>query len=263
MKGVAKIILGTDDCGLEPHATLVASILRRSSIPLWVRCYYRGASMPSGFEVPGLRVEFFPAESDLTGIFPAHVTQPCLDRFLGIRDFTDWDEALVLDWDQIFLMDVAEIFNLNLGDSLIGARLDERSIESAAREWLSRQLPDTLGILAQGKWPWLGVMLNLKEMREIGFWQRFEAIQRALGLEEQLALALAVEGKVTPWPIRYNCVYQWDGEPRSDAVLHFTMPVKPWHGQGIPGEDLWWTERSSWEGLRSGAVTAAAEGTIG
>ena len=105
MSEVAKIILGTDDVGLEPHATLVASIVRRSTIPVHVRCFYRGPKIPPDFTVPGLKVEFFEVHSELDGDFPSHVTQPCLDRFLGLRDFDDWDTALVLDWDQLFLLD--------------------------------------------------------------------------------------------------------------------------------------------------------------
>ena len=249
----ANILLGSDKEGLGPHATLLASIMRRTSVPVNVRCYYRGRDMPKSFSINGLSVEFVPPNESPVGTYPELITQPCLDRFLGIRDCDRWDKALVLDWDQLFLCDIAEVFYRDLGDSLVGARLDEENIMVRANHWLRRTLPKRYENKSSHRWVWLGAMLNLSVMRAENFWEKFLVIQQDLKFEEQITLSLAVEGRVAEWPVRMNHVIEWDGQPQDgEAILHYTMGNKPWHNNGVPGIEFWQEEQTTWGQLRHG-----------
>lgn len=249
----ANILLGADEKGMTPHATLIASIMRRSSIPVHVRCYCRMDIIPRNFKVRNLTVEFLPVRDALAGAFPAHVTQPCLDRFLGIRECDDWDRALVLDWDQLFEMDIAEFFERDMKDNLIGAKLDHNTIGSALTQWFGRKIPSQYAEQAKTqKWPWLGCMLNLSKMRDESFWDKFVETHNSLGFEEQMTLAFAVDGSIDEWPPRYNSVFQWDGsieKHNEGRVLHFTMPNKPWGKHKVPAQHIWERERSTWDDL--------------
>jgi len=252
----AKIILGTDNKGLEPHATLVASILRRSSVPIHIRCYYRGSDKPSDFTAyqGWLKVEFLDVVNPLVGTIPAHITLPCFDRVSGVRDFTDWDKALMLDWDQLCLMDVAEFFKQDMGDNLMAARLDEETIIKAASEWFQRQLPSDLSHLYEAKWPWLGCMFNLSQMRAENTWEKIVGYQNKLGWEEQLSIALAVEGRIREWPYSWNCCPLWEKPADWGFVLHYSTPRKPWDDPKMPAANIWWQEKTDWNDLRQEKV---------
>src|SRR5687767_6955297 len=54
--------LSSDRDSFAVHATLIASIVRRTSRPLWVKFFCRGF-LAKSFEVPGLRVDFLAVES--------------------------------------------------------------------------------------------------------------------------------------------------------------------------------------------------------
>ncbi|WP_200393098.1 glycosyltransferase [Roseibacillus ishigakijimensis] len=253
MGETANILIATDDAGLEPHATVIASLVRRCTLPVHVRCYYRGHARPEDFERKGLKVEFLEPVKSPAGRFPAHVSQPAMDRFLGIRDCCDWDRALVLDWDQLVLTDVRPLFELDFGGHLLAARLWHKNLADAAWDWFRRRLPPEFEEAGQGEFFYLGPLLNLEAMREEGFWERFLAVQEAVGYEEQIALALAGQGRVLGLAAKWNLVPGWDrpGE-NPDGILHYTMPSKPWSHPGVEMAEYWHREQVSWEELKEG-----------
>ncbi len=96
-----KIALSSDARGHAYSATLLASILRRTAQPVWVRYWCRGF-LPESFTSGPLRVEFIRTEEAVTGRYPGHVNQAVFDRLRVIRDGTDWDRCLIMDHDDYF-----------------------------------------------------------------------------------------------------------------------------------------------------------------
>jgi len=80
-----QIAISTDERGFAFNATLVASILRRASRPVWVRCWRRGF-LPESVEVGALRKEFFRAEEEVSGKYPAMSGPAAYDLLRVIRD---------------------------------------------------------------------------------------------------------------------------------------------------------------------------------
>lgn len=99
---------------------------------------------------------------------------------------------------------------------------------------------------------YMGPLLNLRRMREEGFWSHFLEVHQHLGFEEQLTLALATAGRIKPLNKRFNLVPRWEkpDEPL-DCVLHYTTPEKPWNSEG-EFNHFWESEVTTWEQLRTG-----------
>jgi hypothetical protein len=85
-----QIALSTDAKGNPINATLIASILRRTKVPVHVRCWCRGF-LSESFESGPLKVEFIPTDEVVTGKFPSQSGPAAYDRLLVIRDCPDWD----------------------------------------------------------------------------------------------------------------------------------------------------------------------------
>jgi lipopolysaccharide biosynthesis glycosyltransferase len=247
------ILMGTDEAGFEPNATVLASIARRSSLPVHGRFYFRGESLPCNFAINNLIVEFFEPKGSPTAEFPDHVTQPAMDRLLGIRDFDDWDSALVMDYDQLCFADLSELFDdFDFEGQLLAGRFWGRSIADAAREWFGRALPVEYLREGEGDYFYMGPLLNLSLMRQENTWDRFLEVHEKLEMEEQLSLAVACEGRVKELEPKWNSVPDWDQpmEPLN-CILHFTMPAKPWNCEVNFGS-FWFGEKISWSDLREG-----------
>jgi hypothetical protein len=112
------IALSTDQRGFAINATLIASILRRASRPVHVRCWCRGF-LAESFETGPLKVEFLAASGEAPGKYPLLSGPAAYDRLLVIRDCPDWDRCMVMDYDQLVLCDLAPLFDLDLGDHLL------------------------------------------------------------------------------------------------------------------------------------------------
>ena len=110
-----RLALSTDAKGHPYHATLIASILRRTALPVHVRCWCRGFA-PESFERGPLKVEFIPTDEEVTGKFPGYVGPAVFDRLRVIRDAQDWDRCMVRNQDQLVRCDLAPLFELGPGN---------------------------------------------------------------------------------------------------------------------------------------------------
>ena len=78
--------------------------------------------------------------------------------------------------------------------------------------------------------------------------------RRALmvGMEEQIALTVACEGRIMGIDPSWNLVPQWDKPEAPGGVLHFTGPEKPWNAPWLRCAAWWQAQHTTWEQLRSG-----------
>lgn len=251
-----RIALSTDAKGHAPHATLIASILRRTQSPVHVRCWSRGFS-PESFESGRLKVEFIRTDEEVTGKFPGYVGPAVFDRLRVIRDAEDWDRCLIMDYDQVALCDLAPLFDMDLGDCLLAAKMQGPGVDMAyaMRTWIKRPLPEGWEHVAEYPYFSMGPLLNLKAMREAGTWEKLLAAHAAFGVDEQLSLTAATEGRTMGFDLKWNLFPKSDirdGEV-PEGVIHWLGWPKPWHkGAKVWRPDIWESEKSSWEHLRMG-----------
>ena len=251
-----RIALSPDAKGHPQHATLLASILRRTSLPVHVRCWCRGFS-PASFESGRLKVEFIPTDEEVTGKFPEYVGPAVFDRLRVIRDAPDWDKCLIMDYDQLALCDLAPLFEMDLGDHLLAAKMQGPGVDMAyaMKTWIKRPLPEGWEHVADYPYFSMGPLLNLKAMREAGTWDKLMAAHAAFGVDEQLSLTAATEGRTMGFDRKWNLFPKSDihGDEIPDGVVHWLGWPKPWHkGAKVWRPDIWESEKSSWEHLRMG-----------
>jgi histo-blood group ABO system transferase len=251
-----RIALSTDAKGHPQHATLIASILRRTNHPVHVRCWCRGF-LPESFETGPVKVEFIHTDEEVTGKFPGYVGPAVFDRLRVIRDATDWDKCLIMDYDQLALCDLAPLFDLDLGDHLLAAKMQGPGVDMAyaMKTWIKRPLPEGWDHVAEYPYFSMGPLLNLKAMREAGTWDKLMAAHAAFGVDEQLSLTAATEGRTTGFDRKWNLFPKSDiseGEV-PEGVIHWLGWPKPWHKDAkVWRPDIWESEKSSWEHLRMG-----------
>ncbi len=251
-----RIALSSDAKGHPYHATLIASILRRTELPVHVRYYCRGFASES-FEAGPLKVEFIATSEEVTGKFPGYVGPAVFDRLRVIRDATDWDRCLIMDYDQLALCDLAPLFEMDLGDHLLAAKMQGPGVDMAhaMRTWVKQPFPNGWDHVAEYPYFSMGPLLNLAAMREAGTWDKLVAAHAAFGVDEQLSLTAATEGRTIGFERKWNLFPKSDihGELVPNGVIHWLGWPKPWHdGANVWRPDLWESEKSSWEHLRLG-----------
>lgn len=259
MMNPIRIAISTDARGYSRNATLIASIVRRTKREVSVRCYTRGFSRPS-FSTKNLTVEFIRATEDRGGRFPGYVSAAVFDRLQIIHDAADWDRALIMDYDQLALRDLGELFDMDMGRNLLAAKMhgDGVDLDFAMKKWRKEPMPE--GYRKTRRYPYftMGPLLNLKEMRKRGTWEKLLAAHKAFNADEQIALTAATEGRTMALdPI-------WNLFPRSDfdestvpeGVIHWLGWPKPWHmDRSTWRVEVWEAESCNWEMLRNGLWT--------
>lgn len=242
--------------GFGANGTLLASISRRTSALVHVRCWCRGFSQES-FEIGNLKVEFFEAAGEIPGRFPGYVGPAVFDRLSVIRDCPDWDRCLIMDYDQVAFCDLAPLFEMDLGDRLLAAKMQGAGVnlEYAMREWIRRPMPEGWEDAAANPYFSMGPLLNLAEMRKAGTWEKLMAAQEAFRADENLALVAATEGRTMDFDRKWNLFPPHEVSDREvpDGVVHWLGWPKPWHEDSkVWRPELWESERCSWEHLRMG-----------
>lgn len=218
------LAISTDEQYFGYNATLIASILRRTSLPVHVRCWVRGG-LPEAFNTGPLKVEFISMDDE--GMSKFH-SQPGSADYFRLRvflDCPDWDRCLVMTHDLLALCDLWPLFELDLGDHLLAKR---------------RELPE---------------LLNLKAMRETGIWDTSTAAHSAVSSAQQLSLVAALNEQCLPLAAKWNLCAKADitNDKVPEAVIQWSGWPKPWHRNAkVWRPDIWLSEEASWEHLRMG-----------
>lgn len=249
------VIISSDTRGIEPNATLIASLCAIFNKKVRIRLFSRELEQFSFFS-RNLEIEIVhtPVGLQLDGRVPDHVSSAgTFDRIAAIPYCTDWDRAVILDYDQVVIGDPSGLFDLNLGDSLVAGRLwPDRTFGDACREWFGRELPERWKECEGYGYFYMGPILNLVELRKSDAYERFVEFHAEANMEEQIALHVACRNRVTPLPAELNTVPQWDGISPSTKILHFTGPAKPWKNPEIIGAPYWRHFETTWEDLTCG-----------
>jgi len=250
------ISLSSDVRGYPAHASLIASVLRRSGCSLAVR-YWCKNFCPPGFQSGRLSVEFIRADSELPGRYPVGANGAVFDRLRVIDQCPDWDKCLIMDYDQIAFCDLAPLFEMDLSDRLLAAKMQGPEVDMAfaMRHWIRRPFPAGWEHTASHPYFSMGPLLNLKEMRKARTWERLLAAQKAFLADENLALVAATEGRTMEFDRKWNLFLPHEVEPDGvpEGVVHWLGWPKPWHEDAkVWRPELWESESCSWEHLRMG-----------
>lgn len=242
------IVMATDACGLEPNATVLNSLMSHSTCSVHVRIFVRDLPATS-LDLGRLKIDFIqtPEALRMDGKFPKHVpSQAAFDRMAAIKYCDDWDRALIFDYDQLVVGDIAELFAMDMGKNLAAGRIWHARLADASQDWFGRSLPYLYRHCADYRFLMFGPLLNLREMRAQGTFEKLQHSQKIANTEEQIAFHVACEDRVMAIPEKYNIVPMWDGCSEDAAVLHFTGERKPWLDPAMKGAELWRQYQISW-----------------
>lgn len=259
--------------GLVKNATVIASVVRNTTEPVFVKFYCQGF-LPISFECGRLKVEFIESKVRELGNYPNHVASAVFDRLQVIRNAKAWHRCLVMDHDMLALCDLAPYFDEDFETNLLMGRLFGAGNTLGLQMQGRGGLPKNLRYAESYSYFYMGPMMNLAAMRKEGTWRKLLATHKALNQDEQMALTIATEGRVKGVSRKWNLVPQWDmleegpsGPERSgygtvgeaatwknglpEGVIHWTGWAKPWHYESrVWRPDLWESEETSWEALR-------------
>lgn len=155
--------------------------------------------------------------------------------------FPEYEKAVYLDCDTVVLDDIAKLYNTDLKENLIGAVADQAVASvTAFREYVK----NALGIMPDKYFNSGVIVMNLKKMREIGFYQVFNRILKSyhfIVAPDQDCLNLICKNKVLYLQKTWNTMPV--GASKDDGsikLVHYNLALKPWHYSGVLYEKYFW-----------------------
>jgi lipopolysaccharide biosynthesis glycosyltransferase len=249
------IVMSSDARGLEPNATVIASLLAHTEGPVWVRLFSRDIP-PVDISSGRLRIEVISTPEDLrmVGRSPTHVhSAGAFDRLAAMKYCADWSRAVLFDYDQVVVGDPTELFEMPLHDSLAAVRLwPGVSLGTVGRWWDSDMMKGDWVDCSGYRFFHMAPVLNLAAIRESEAWERLVSFHKAGNMDEQAALCAACEDRVIGFDPKLNWFPTWNQIPTDAKILHFVREKKPWNNSELRGAPLWRKHETTWEELTCG-----------
>lgn len=155
--------------------------------------------------------------------------------------FPDYDKIVYADCDTVLLDDIAKLYETDIGENYIGAVAD-RAVASVPA--FIDYTKNALGIDGDKYFNSGVIVMNLRKLREIDFYERF---RRVLGsydfvvAPDQDVLNLICKDKV------YYFEEAWNQMPIGGAqtattpkLVHYNLSLKPWHYDNVLYENYFW-----------------------
>ncbi len=195
-----------------------------------------------------------------------HFSAEAIFRLLIPDLLPQWDKVLYLDCDIVVLDDVAKLYATDLGDCVLGVA--EKGTWKTSESWVktfSKQLSvEEHDLFNSGV-----LVINCKQFaqQKIGAlclslleedWTRE---QQQFAHQDQDALTVACQGKITRFPERWNFLWQWQPKfyrngqeilwtaeeteayralKKNLSIIHYTTAKKPWNSPDIPFAEHFW-----------------------
>lgn len=174
----------------------------------------------------------------------SHYSVEMYYRILIPEILKDFDKAVYLDCDLVLLADVSKLYDVELGESIIAA-----SVNNIVSDNMKSYLANTLNIPEEKYFNSGVLVINCRKFREQGIKERcFEILNTAarLSCPDQDILNLSCLDRVLylgrEWNFQvgsgaYNS-YEKYRLPKN--IVHYTSGVKPWNTEGLEaGEPFW------------------------
>ncbi len=164
-------------------------------------------------------------------------------RLFIVGMFPHLDKALYLDCDTIALSDISELYTTDLGANYIGAVADHVvGAEPIFQDYTKK----VLGVDGDKYFNSGVIVMNLKQLRKIGFYNKFYAMLKSYDFRvapDQDCLNVLCKGKVKYFPEAWNRMPQAVAEhsgAESPKLIHYNLSKKPWHYTDVPYQDYFW-----------------------
>ena len=161
-------------------------------------------------------------------------------RLLIPQLFPGYDKALYLDCDTVALADVAELYNIDIQDKYIGAVADQ-AVATVAE--FGSYTKNALGIDGKRYFNSGVIVMNLKQLRTINFYDRFCSVLRSYHFviaPDQDVLNLICKDKVFYYGSEWNTMPLAGKNNQTPKLIHYNLSMKPWHYDGIDYEEYFW-----------------------
>ncbi len=161
-------------------------------------------------------------------------------RLLIPELFPQYDKVLYMDCDVVLLADVAELYNEDIGENYIGAVADQAV---AAVPQFVEYTKKALDIDGDKYFNSGVIVMNLKKFREIGFYEKFNAVLRSYDFvvaPDQDCLNLICKGKVHYYGLEWNKMPMGGKDGKLPKLIHYNLSMKPWHYDGVLYEEYFW-----------------------
>lgn len=170
-----------------------------------------------------------------------YYTQVTYYRLFIPSMYPQFDKALYIDPDTVVRSDIAKLYNINIGNNLVGATVDE-FVKSLPK--IQSYIVKCLGLDKWNDYFNAGVLvMNLKEMRAQNFEDKFIDLlaKYKFVVQDQDYLNVICKNQV------YYITGLWDKMPCIEDVdvskihlIHYNLIWKPWHAEVPYGEEFWY-----------------------
>ncbi len=161
-------------------------------------------------------------------------------RLLIPELFPQYDKVLYMDCDTVALTDIADLYRVDIGDNYIGAVADQAV---GAVPQFKEYTKNALGIDAEKYFNSGVIVMNLKKLREIGFYEKFSKVLRSYDFTiapDQDVLNLICKDRVYYYGAGWNRMPIGGAESEHPKLIHYNLTMKPWHYDGILFEEYFW-----------------------
>ncbi len=154
--------------------------------------------------------------------------------------FPQYEKAIYLDCDTVLLDDIAKLYEIDIANNYIGAVSDQAV---AAVEAFRDYVKNALDVTAEKYFNSGVIVLNLVELRKIGFYQTFYSILDSYDFTvapDQDCLNLICKDKVYYYGAEWNRMPMGGADGASPKLIHYNLAMKPWHYDGVLFEEYFW-----------------------
>ncbi|MBR0372883.1 glycosyltransferase family 8 protein [Candidatus Saccharibacteria bacterium] len=156
------------------------------------------------------------------------------------RLFPQYDKGIYIDSDTILVGDIGELFDIELGDSVIGARIDPKV--AMVPEFV-RYVENALNVPADDYVNSGVLLMDLKKLRKLHYITKMTDLIREYDADlvapDQDYLNVILKGKIMKLDKVWNL--QPEGEdPKGAKLLHFNLSKKPWYHDDVNSGELFW-----------------------
>lgn len=251
-------------------ATMLASVVRRASLPVEAHLLTRGIpdAERERLEIeckgPSLSLRCHACDGrEYDAKLLAWTAVSTMDR-IALPEIVDAGGPIIyLDVDLAVLADLAPLMGQETGARGIAAKASiSGGFQTLGTAWASfanDRLPPEAEIDPDWKSFNAGVLvMDLDRLRELDFSAQCRSIVETYHANDQLALAMFARGEFARLDPSWNVfVRQDEGCIKDWNILHWIGSNKPW-GMDVPLHGEWWGELTSWHEL-----AAMAGGAVG
>lgn len=154
--------------------------------------------------------------------------------------FPQYEKALYIDSDTIVLDDISKLCNVELGDHLIAAIRD--AVVANIPEFCL-YTKETLGIDTKEYFNAGVILMNLKEFRTSGFYDKFCKLLKTYKFsvaQDQDYLNVLCYKRTLLLGCEWNRMPLGAANDEKPSLVHYNLTLKPWHYDNILFQEYFW-----------------------